>query len=294
MSVVSATSELKFRDPLESLLSAIEALPAAEQWRLVEKTLKNLKKMPAAPKARKSKKTDASSEEGEPRLKKEPNVWIKHVGFVRSVMNVLGETDTDAKKAKAVTQVAKALKDSGAYFTSQGEAEAAIEQITEAFQAWKADPPAAAPKESPKESPKEKKEKKPKAAAVDSDSENEAAVVEKKPRKPLTPEAAASKKIKTAETKARNKAAKEAASAAASVASASVASAPEADSDAEDGEVAVVRSYDLGKGGLMPYDTYPGEKSGTEYLYEHASGKFVGLYNPASKKLKTDVKDPAA
>ena len=289
MSVVSATSELKFRDPLESLLSAIEALPAAEQWRLVEKTLKNLKKMPAAPKARKSKKTDASSEEGEPRPKKEPNVWIKHVGFVRSVMNVLGEKDTDAKKAKAVTQVAKALKDSGAYFTSQGEAEAAIEQITEAFQAWKADPPAAAPKESPKE-------KKPKAAAVDSDSEEGEAVVEKKPKRTLSPEAAASKKAKTAETKARNKAAKEAASAAASVASAAsaaVASAAEADSDAEEGEVAVVRSYDLGKG-EMPYDTYPGEKSGTEYLYEHASGKFVGLYNPASKKLKTDVKDPAA
>ena len=280
MSVVSAPSAMSF----ESLLSAIEALPAAEQWRLVEKTLKNLKKMPSAPKAGKTKKTDASSEVGEPRLKKEPNVWIKHVGFVRPIMASIA--DPDAKKAKAVTQVSQALKESGAYFASQEDAEAAKDQILAAFALWKSSPPA----------PKEKKEKKPKAAAVDSDSEEGEAVVEKKPKRTLSPEAAASKKAKTAETKARNKAAKEAASAAASVASAAsaaVASAAEADSDAEEGEVAVVRSYDLGKG-EMPYDTYPGEKSGTEYLYEHASGKFVGLYNPASKKLKTDVKDPAA
>jgi hypothetical protein len=60
----------------------------------------------------------------------------------------------------------------------------------------------------------------------------------------------------------------------------------------DEGEVAVVKIYNLGKG-AKKYDTFNGPKAGTEYLFDNATDKYVGLYTPSTKKLDTTVEDPS-
>ena len=249
-------------DTIKTLLEAIGELSIADQWKLFEETQKGLKK---ASKPSKSKKTD-----GEPKEKKEPNAWIKHTQHVRAILKDLVETDPEAKKAIAVTQVSKALRDAESVFATLEEAEAARDVIVAAFNSWKANPPA----------PKEKAEKKPKKSS-DSDTETE------KPKRVWSEET----KAKAAAKRAATKAAK---SGTASVASATPVEAPEPDEEEEDGEEAVVKSYNLDDKGAKTYNTFKGTSDDTEYIYGMDGTTFLGLYNTKTKKLDKKAKNPAS
>lgn len=285
---------------LDSLMEAIGVLSLADKWRIIEQTQKMVKKESKKSVKKSAKKSD-DSESGEPKEKKEPNAWIKHTQHVRAHLKTLSETDALAKKATAVTQVAKMLKDEDKLFPSE-------EDVMDAFARWKADPPA--PKEKVAKEKKPKKEKKVKsdsasasASTASSESESESAEAaepkpEKKKRAPQSEETKAAAKVKRAATKAK-KAAAAAESAPESAAEpvegvaepVEAVAAVEAAAVEPDEEVAVVKIYNLGKG-AKKYDTFKGPKTGTEYLFDNATDAYIGLYNPDKKKLDTTVPDP--
>ena len=286
---------------LDSLMEAIGVLSPADKWRVIEQTQKMVKKESKKSAKTRVKKGD-DSESGEPKEKKEPNAWIKHTQHVRAHLKTLSETDALAKKATAVTQVAKMLKDEDKLFP-------AAEDALDAFARWKADPPA--PKEKVVKEKKPKKEKKVKsdsasasASTASSESESESAEAaepkpEKKKRAPQSEETKAAAKVKRAATKAK-KAAAAAESAPESAAEpvegvaepvAESVAAVKAAAVEPDEEVAVVKIYNLGKG-AKKYDTFKGPKAGTEYLFDNATDTYIGLYNPDKKKLDTTVADP--
>ena len=281
---------------LDSLMEAIGVLSPADKWRVIEQTQKMVKKESKKSAKTRVKKGD-DSESGEPKEKKEPNAWIKHTQHVRAHLKTLSETDALAKKATAVTQVAKMLKDEDKLFPSE-------EDVLDAFARWKADPPA--PKEKVAKEKKPKKEKKVKSdsasasastASSESESESAEAKPEKKKRAPQSEETKAKAAAKRAATKAKKAAAASAESASESAAEpdeavkAVEAAAESVKAVEPEEEVAVVKIYNLGKG-AKKYDTFKGPKAGTEYLFDNATDTYIGLYNPDKKKLDTTVPDP--
>ena len=281
---------------LDSLMEAIGVLSPADKWRVIEQTQKMVKKESKKSAKTRVKKGD-DSESGEPKEKKEPNAWIKHTQHVRGLLKTLSETDPLAKKATAVTQVAKMLKDEDKLFPSE-------EDVMDAFARWKADPPA--PKEKVAKEKKPKKEKKVKSdsasasastASSESESESAEAKPEKKKRAPQSEETKAKAAAKRAATKAKKAAAASAESASESAAEpdeavkAVEAAAESVKAVEPEEEVAVVKIYNLGKG-AKKYDTFKGPKAGTEYLFDNATDTYIGLYNPDKKKLDTTVPDP--
>jgi hypothetical protein len=254
-------------DTIKTLLEAIGELSIADQWKLVEETQKGLKK---ASKPSKSKKTETDSD-GEPKAKKEPNTWIKHTQHVRAILKSLVETHPDAKKATAVTQVSKALKDAGLLFLTQEAADADKMCIVNAFRDWQLDPPA----------PKEKAEKKSKKGS-DSDTETE------KPKRVWSEETKAKAALKRAATKAAKSGTASVASTPAPV------EPPVADEEEEEGEEAVVKTYNLDGKGPKTYNTFKGTSDDTEYIYGMDGTTFLGLYNTKTKKLDKKAKNPAS
>ena len=264
----------------DTLFEQFGALESKDQWWFMGKAMAVLQKT-SKPKKGKKDKEDSASESGESKQKKEPNPWIKHVSYMRPIMNSLAKTDPVAKNAKAVTQVAKMLKEGGTFFTSKEDAEAAKEKIAETFALWKVDPPSSAASVASKEEKKDKKEK------------NTA--------------------IRTAK-KLAEKAAASAASAATAADPASPPSTPAKATTVADGITTPPKirriikkqppkfgaqtvqgeletwEHNFGSGDVV-YNRSHVEGTNTYYVYDPKDG-YIGLYNEDNNELNSEVPDP--
>jgi hypothetical protein len=263
----------------DTLFEQFGALASKDQWWFMTKAMAVLQKESKPKKSKKADKEDSASEGGDsavPKQKKEPNDWIKHVSYMRPIMNILAETDPDAKKAKAVTQVAKMLKESGNFFTSQAEAQASVDIITATFARWKSDPPSSAASVASKEEKKDKKEKN-KAIREAKKLAEKAAAPASAPAVPAPSTPAKAATAATAEDgittppKIRR------------IIKKKVAEKP-TQGEAEKWE------HDFGSG-MIVYDRFHVAGTNTYHIYDPKDGH-IGIYDETENELNPDVTDP--
>ena len=258
-----------FESNVESVMSMIARMSFKEQCQIMEQTARALKKADGGSKKQKREKKERDPDAP----KREPSDWIKHTTHVRQFLE-------KAHQGVACTQIASMLKDEGKMFPDEAD-------VMDAYARWKENPPVKAAK-TPSAS----------GSVADEASEAESPKKERKPRAKMTDEQKAANKIKREAKKAAKaeaEAESDAESVAAPVAAAPVAAAPPTAAPVEEGAVeGETKEYTIGKK-TKKYDCFPDtENKGCEYLYDNATGAFVGRYNTVKKTLDTTVDDPAA
>jgi hypothetical protein len=235
----------------------------------LEARLEALEAEPKAVTKPKKTKAAADAEDGEPKAKKEANWFVKALAGVRVTLKPLIEAHNSAlpeggkKLAGTVApQVGRMLKEAGHLAEALTPTEA---QVKAAFASFLASPPTPKPASVASEGSKAGKAKKPKAEL----SEEEAAALK------------AQKAAKAAATRAANKAKKAVVEGFADM--------PKAPADDDDAPLeAYLWTGDIGKG---PKEYERIDYNGTAYIYTTDGETFIGEWNGATKKLKSDGYD---
>jgi len=320
------------------MIPMIQALAPADQWAMLEQLVSVLKgagPLKVKPSKASKKAAKAVDENGEPKEKRavRPDSYIhllhKVVSPALTAMVEVTEDEAEKKLLKSVTaraQIAKALYETVKAITNEDKTieselrataimEISKESVADAFQSWKADPPAVEYKG--KKAAKAAAATAVAAAAPVTDAPAVAAVAAPKVIKPkvvkpkvekvakpvLSEEEKEAKKkaaAKASYEKTKAKKAAEKAAAAAAAAPAAAAAAPTATVAAPAAAVAAVEevscdpyawTHDFGKGERV-YERI--DFDSVAYIYEADSKAYLGVWDEKTNTLDLSIADPTA
>ena len=234
----------------ETLFEQFGALDNKDQWWFVTKALAALQKTSKV-KKNKAAKADSDSESVKP--KKEPNEWIKFTQYVRNILKPLADTDPASKKAAAVTQVSKMLKDE-----CKMDPRPTAKDILDTFVHWKTISPSTA------------------SASTASASTASASPPASPPASPSLAPTTPVKTVKALEMPPSPPKIKRV------LMKKKAITKPEG--EAENWE------HDFGSG-TVSYERFPGPALNTYYVY-HPKDGYMGLYNEEENELDATVPDP--
>jgi hypothetical protein len=278
------------------------ALTTDEKWLLVESMLSALKGSPISVKASKASTKKEKDPDAPKRMVKPDSFMHFRSKIFSPLLTEMAKATTDEEERKmlkdntARSQVASALWQKISTLESEARISAAeaytSEEIMEAFQTWKADPPAvafkgkkaakaaAAAAASAATTPVQSS-----AASVVSSAEEEEDAKPVKPKKVLTQEQKDARKAKSAATKAKKAAAKvnEEIEAVAAALEAPVEEAAECDP--------YEWKHNFGHGKIA-YERIDYE--GKAYIYTIDTKTYLGVFIEATNKLDSSIPDPTA